>query len=425
MSYLLANITGTFLLLLPWATVKPGSATLLEAWFTATSALTVTGLIVVPTDTYWSLFGHTVILLLMQIGGLGLMVMATLVLTALGMKIQLGHRALIAQERNHFSISGVVKLVKNVVILTLIIELIGIIALAMLLPGIWDNGWLEGLFFTTFHAVSAFNGAGFDLTGESLAPYKDSSAIIFVFTVLILIGSLGFVVLQELFVSRKWKRLSLHSRLVLWVTSAIALVGSFFYYVTSIERGVDELPWVHQLVYSLFQAITRTAGFTTEPVTIWAESFILLMILMMFIGASPGSVGGGIKTTTFGTIILAVWAFVRGRKEVVLFEREIATESVLKAFIVVVTAALLVFVSTFFVMLVEGLPFKPVLFEVVSALATVGLSMGITAELSAFGQVIIGLLMLIGRVGVLSLITILAGREARKARYMKESILIG
>ncbi|QGG47130.1 potassium uptake protein, TrkH family [Heliorestis convoluta] len=425
MSYLLVNMVGTLLLLLPWSSAQPGRATLLEAWFTATSALTVTGLIVVPTDTYWSIWGHTVILFLMQIGGLGLMVIATLLLTALGMKIQLGHRALIAQERNHFSLTGVVKLVQSVLILTLLIELIGVIALALLLPGLWDNGWFEGFFFTLFHTVSAFNGAGFDLTGESLAPYKDYSAVVFVFTALILIGSLGFVVLQELFVMRNWRRLSLHSRLVLWVTAAIALVGAFLYLITAYSRGLEEFSWTHQMIYSLFQSITRTAGFTTEPVTFWADPYILLMILMMFIGASPGSVGGGIKTTTFGTIILAVWAFVRGRKEVVIFEREIAADSVMKAFTVAVTAALLVFISTLLLMLIEGLPFKPVLFEVVSALATVGLSMGITADLSPFGQVVIGLLMLVGRIGVLSLITILAGKEIRRVRYMKESILIG
>lgn len=418
-------LAGTLLLMLPWASTGPGSVSFLEAWFTATSALTVTGLVVVNTSAHWTVFGQGVILALMQIGGLGLMVLATVFLSLLGLKIQLGHRVLVAEDRNYFNLAGILRLVRNIVLLSLALEGIGAAFMALLIPNLWDRGLGHGIFFVVFHAVSAFNGAGFDLTGESLAPYRFHPGVNLVFMVMIFLGSLGYVVLYELLPARRQRRLSLHSRLVLWVTAAITLAGSSFYFLSEYSRSLATLSLGHKIVESLFQAVTRTAGFTTVPVPIWNEPFIFLMLLMMFIGASPGSVGGGIKTTTFGTIVLAVIAIARGHKEVVVFEREIASESVARAFTVTVFAFILISLCTLILMVVEGLPFLPVLFEVVSAFATVGLSMGITHELSAFGQVLIGLLMFVGRVGVLSLVLLLADKEYRRLRYMKEDILIG
>lgn len=424
--YAILNFLGTILLWLPISASGEGKTSLLDAWFTATSALTVTGLTVVSTVEHWSHFGQAVILLLMQVGGLGIMVIATLAFTALGLKIQLGHRMLIAQDRNYFSISGVIRLVKNVVLLTLALELMGALLMGYFMPAeIWQQGWQKGLFFSVFHAVSAFNGAGFDLTGQSLEPFNSNIGLNLVVMTLILLGSLGYVVLQELFLVRRWQRLSLHTRMVLWVTGGITVFGSLFYYLSEYSRTLAGLGYGEKFTVSLFQAVTRTAGFTTVPIASWQEPFIFLMILMMFIGASPGSVGGGIKTTTFGTVILAVLAIVRGKKEVVVFERELAPDSVAKAFTVVVMVALLAACATLALMVIEGLPFMTVLFEVISAMATVGLSLGITGELSPAGQVIIGLLMFIGRIGVLSLVMVLAGEDRRRMRYMKEDILIG
>lgn len=424
-SYATVNLIGTLLLWLPWSAAQPGSTTFLQAWFTATSALTVTGLTVVTTAEHWSFFGQAIILILMQIGGLGLMVLTTMFFVLLGLKIQLGQRVLVAQDRNHFSFSGVLKLVRSIVFLTLTIEGIGALFMAWLMPGIWENGTIKGIFFVLFHAVSAFNGAGFDLTGESLNIYREQLGLNLVFMVMILIGSLGYVVLQELFLQRRWRRLSLHSRLVLWVTGIITLCGGMFYYLTEFNRSLAALPMEQKVVESFFQSVTRTAGFTTVPVLGWNEAFIFLMVMMMFVGASPGSVGGGIKTTTVGTIILAVWAIARGKKDVVIFERELSSESVSKAFTVAVIGMILVSTSTLVLMLSEGLPFMPVLFEVVSAMATVGLSMGITGELSGFGQAVIIMLMFVGRIGVLSLVLLLASKEYKRIHYMKEEILIG
>lgn len=424
-SYAAVGLVGTFLLMLPWASTSEQPSTFLQAWFTATSALTVTGLTVVPTSTHWTVFGQTVILILMQIGGLGLMVLSTLFLVILGLKVQLGHRVLFAQDRNHFSFTGIIRLVRSVVFLTLAIEGFGALFMAFLIPGLWNEGFLPGAFFVVFHTVSAFNGAGFDLTGQSMEPFRHLPALNMVFIVLMLLGSLGYVVLQELLVQRQWQRPSLHSRLVLWVTGLITLFGSAFYFITEYNRSMAAFSMGNKVVESLFQTVTRTAGFTSVPIASWGEPFLFLMILMMFIGASPGSVGGGIKTTTIGTIVLAVWAIARGKKEVVIWEREIASESVNKAFTVTVIALIIVCVSTLLLMVIEDLPMKPVLFEVVSALATVGLSMGITPQLSPYGQILIILLMFVGRIGILSLVIFLAKQENRRVRYMKEDILIG
>jgi len=423
--YALVDLVGTLLLMLPIASTAPGSTNLMQAWFTATSALTVTGLTVVPTVSHWTTFGHVVIIVLMQVGGLGVMALVTITMTMLGLRIHLGQRMLITEDRNTYSMSGVIRLVRHIIFLTLVIQGVGAILLGFLFQDVWENGIFKGVLFLAFHAVSAFNGAGFDLTGQSLEPFRHYLGINLVMVVLMILGSLGFVVLQELFLVRNWRRLSLHSRMVLLVTGAIILVGSIFFLASEYNHLLEGAPLEDKIMISVFQTVTRTVGFATIPVTSWNEPFIFLMIIMMFIGASPGSVGGGIKTTTLGTVVLAVWSLVRGKKVVVFFEREIAPKSVIKAFSVVVMASMLVMVSTLLLMTVEGLPLMPVMFEVVSALSTVGLSMGITTQLSPFGLLLLGLLMFIGRIGIFTTVMILAGREKRHYHYMKENILIG
>jgi trk system potassium uptake protein TrkH len=423
--YALVDLVGTLLLMLPIASTVPETTDLMQAWFTATSALTVTGLTVVPTLSHWTTFGHVVIIVLMQVGGLGVMVLITIIMTMLGLRIHLGQRMLITEDRNTYSMSGVIRLVRHIIFLALVFQGIGAILMGFLFPNVWENGIIEGVLFLAFHAVSAFNGAGFDLTGQSMEPFRHYLGFNLVVVVLIFLGSLGFVVLQELFMIRNWHRLSLHSRMVLLVTGVIILVGSVFFLISEYNHLLEGAPLEDKIMTSVFQTVTRTAGFVTIPVTSWNEPFIFLMIIMMFIGASPGSVGGGIKTTTLGTVVLAVWSLVRGKKVVVFLEREIAPKSVTKAFAVVVMASMLVMVSTLLLMTVEDLPLMPVMFEVVSALSTVGLSMGITSQLSPFGLILLGLLMFIGRIGIFTTIMILAGREKRQSHYMKEEILIG
>lgn len=426
-SYGAVSLLGTFLLMLPWASTQPGTTSFLQAWFTSMSALTVTGLVVVNTGEHWTMFGQAVIMLLIQVGGLGLMVLTTIFLMIFGLRVHLGYKVLTAQDQNYYSFTKVNRLVISIIMLSLTIELVGSVLLLFAFPDLWNEGLVRGVFFAVFHAISAFNGAGIDISGVSLLPYKDVPGVNIIIMTLILLGSLGYVVLRELqgLLHQKRHRLSLHSRLVLLVTGAITLFGSSFYFFTEYNSTLAGLPLGLKIIESLFQTVTRTAGFTTVPVLNWNEPFQFLMIIMMFIGASPGSVGGGIKTTTFGIIVLAVGAMARGKKEVVIMKREISSDSVSKAFTVTIIALLLTTTGTLALMVVEKLPLMPVLFEVVSALATVGLSMGITEELSPFGMVLISIFMFIGRIGVLSIIIFLTKKETSRLRYVKEDILIG
>jgi len=414
------------LLMLPFASAQPGSTTLIQAWFTAISALTVTGLTVVNTGSHWSTFGQVVILLLIQVGGLGLMVLSSVFLILFGFRMNLGYRVLAAQEQDQTHFAGVAKLVRDIVILVLAIELCGFVLLYLAFPSSSAVSLGQRLFFALFHAVSSFNGAGLDISGASLIPFRDSTWINTIVITLIFLGSLGYLVLLELLgLVKKRRRLSLHTRLVLIVTISITLLGSCFYYLTEHSHALAGLPWSQQLVGSLFQTVTRTCGFVTVPVSDWSEPFQFFTIITMFIGASPGSVGGGIKTTTFAVIVLAAWALARGKREVVVMEREIDVESVNKAFTVTVLALVTVCVATLTLMIIENLPFLDVLFEVVSALATVGLTMGITAQLSPISAVFIGVLMFVGRIGVLSIVVLLGKTEADRIHYMKETIIIG
>ncbi len=419
------GLLGTLLLLLPWASTQPGSTSFIEAWVTSISALTVTGLTIVNTGNHWSLFGQAVILILIQVGGLGLIVLTTLLLIILGYRMNLGYRVLVSQEQRQFDFSGVGILFRNIVLLVLTIELLGALFLCLVWPNLWEQGIGQGLFTVFFHAVSAFNGAGFDITGHSLLPYREAIGVNLIIMSLVFLGSLGYVVLLELIgLMQHWHRLTLHSRLVLLVTGVITLVGSGFYLLTEYTAALAGQPWSQKIVESLFQSVTRTAGFVTVSVESWNEPFQFLMIIMMFIGASPGSVGGGIKTTTVGLIVLAGWSIARGQKNLIIGEREIDSESIARAFTVTVLALMLVCLSTLVIMLIENLPPMPVLFEVVSALATVGLSMGITAQMSPLGLAVLSLIMFIGRIGLMSLVFILDKPKEDHIRYLKETVFI-
>jgi trk system potassium uptake protein TrkH len=294
------GLLGTLLLLLPCASTQPGSISFVQAWVTSISALTVTGLTVVNTGNHWSLFGQTVILILIQIGGLGLIVLTTLLLVILGYRLNLGYRIMVSQEQRRFDFSGVRILFRNILLLVLAIELLGALFLCLVWPNLWEEGIGRGLFTALFHSVSGFNGAGFDITGHSLLPYREAIGINLIMMTLIFLGSLGYVVLLELIgLVRHRHRLTLHSRLVLVVTGVITLGGSCFYWLTEYTSSLAGLTWGQKIVESLFQCVTRTAGFVTVPVESWNEPFLFLMIIMMFIGASPGSVGGGIVFSSY------------------------------------------------------------------------------------------------------------------------------
>jgi len=425
---------GTVALVLPQASSSGTSVGLINALFTATSAVCVTGLVVVDTGTQWSALGQGAILLLIQAGGLGIMTFSTLFALLVGKRINLRERLLIQETLNQVSLSGLVRLTRYVLIVSFSIEAMG----AALLAARWSQDYALGraVYLGVFHAVSAFNNAGFDLFSTSLRGYVGDAVTNLVVMFLIVVGGIGFTILADLY---GWRRrggsgrrngLSLHSRVVLLVTGILIVVGAAAVYL--LERGNPEtlgsLGPGGALLAAAFQSITpRTAGFNTVPTVALRDATLFLLLIFMFIGGSPASTAGGIKTTTFFTLGARAWTLFRGRDEVELFERRLAPGTVERAFAVTAASAALVAASTMTLLVTEGAGFLPTLFEVTSAFGTVGLSVGLTSKLSAAGKLVVSLTMFAGRVGPLTIATLLAAGERRKTavRYPEDRIVIG
>jgi trk system potassium uptake protein TrkH len=419
-------LTGAFLLCLPFASATGRPADFLTALFTSTSAVCVTGLAVVDTGTYWSFWGQLIIMLLIQTGGLGIMTMATLLFLLLGKKIGLKERILIQESLNQENVAGVVRLVRAVLLFTFLTE--GFFALVLSVRWFFDYGWPYCLWLGIFHSVSAFNNCGFDLFGDfrSLTSYVGDPVVVFSVSALIILGGLGFSVVVNLFRWRK-QRLSLHSRLVLFITALLLGGGFFCFLFLEWSNTLQELTFSEKVLASWFQAVTpRTAGFSTVDIASLRPATQFFLIILMFIGASPGSTGGGIKTTTFGLLVLAVWSLARGAEETCVMHRRISAGQVYKAIAVALLAFFLVTVSVLVLNLTERADFLSNLFETVSAFGTVGLSMGLTPHLSAAGRILIIMTMFCGRLGPLTLAFALARRKKKfPVRYPEERILIG
>ncbi|MCP2605015.1 TrkH family potassium uptake protein [Candidatus Aminicenantes bacterium AH-873-B07] len=429
-SFLVTIFIGTFLLLLPISTNK-GNISFIDALFTATSATCVTGLIVVDTPNYFSLFGQIVILTLLQLGGLGIMTFTTLFLLARGKRISIRDRFRV-QEDFHHSPVDVKSLIRDIFIFTFTFEFIGTILLFIR----WNKNFPFGkaLYISLFHSISAFCNAGFSLFSDSLTQYKDEWLINLVFFFLIICGGLGFLVLREIknyffnFKRRKKIKISLHTKLVLIMTLTLILVGACFFFIMENNSALKALSWHGKIFASFFQVITpRTAGFNTIDLTTLNKATILFLIGLMFIGASPGSTGGGVKTTTVGVIFFFLKSKIIGRESVNLFYRTLPQEVITKAFTVVSLALGIIFLSSFALFIVESsVSFENALFEVFSAFGTVGLSLGTTSHLSNLGKVFIIITMYVGRIGPLTLLYAL-GREKAKGKfeYIEEKVMIG
>lgn len=422
---------GTILLNLPIATLSRQSAGLVDALFTATSAVCVTGLVVVDTGTYWSVFGQTVILILIQVGGLGFMSMATLGAFIVGRKITLKNRLVMQEALNQFTLSGIVRLVKYILMITLLIEGIGAMLLAWYFIPIY--GTVRGALYGIFHSVSSFCNAGFDLigNGQSFTPFVDSAYLSLVVITLIVIGGLGFTVLLDVAKVRRFRKLSLHSKLVLSITGILLLLGFVLFLVLEFGNPatLGPLSFPDKLVAALFQSVTpRTAGFNTIDTASLTDSSKLLTTILMFIGGSPGSTAGGIKTTTVGILVLSIAAVILGRDDTEIFRRRIHKETINRALTIFLSAIALVLFVTFILTISEkGQPFLDLFFEAVSAFGTVGLSTGVTSDLSIVGKLVISLTMFSGRVGPLTVIVALAHRNKKKAlvRYPEGKISVG
>ena len=427
LGYFIVISIGTFLLTLPQASTDPGSIGFLTALFTATSATCVTGLIVVNTSTAFTVFGQIVIMVLIQIGGLGIMTMSTLIALILGKKISLKERILIQEDLNQFKISGLLRLIQYVIALTLTIQGIGAVLLFFRLR--YDYSIIRSLYFSVFHAVSAFNNAGFDLFGTSLEGYFGDPIINLTVIALIVLGGLGFAVIVELLGWEGKKKFSLQTKLVLTVTGLLTVVSFVIIFV--LETGnintIADASIGEKIISSFFLSITpRTAGFNTIPTGALRSTTLFFIVIAMFIGASPGSTGGGIKTTTFGLIIVTAFNKIRNKKDIEFYERRVDYEIVFKALTIILLALGIVLLMTFILTITEDGQFLEILFEVVSAFGTVGLSTGITSELSSIGRVLIIITMFLGRVGPLTLALAL-GQKVRhgKYRYPQEKIMVG
>jgi trk system potassium uptake protein TrkH len=422
-------LLGAFLLTLPVATTDGMGLNFIDALFESTSAVCVTGLVVVDTGTVLTPFGQTVIILLIQIGGLGFMTVATLFAILLGKRIGLRERLLMQEALNQITIQGVVKLARYILVVTFAIEGIA----ALILTGAWlkDLGWPKAFYFGLFHAISAFCNAGFDLFGgyRSFTDYVENPLVNIVIMLLVTLGGIGFTVIAEVYRKRSFARFSLHAKLVLSISLFLVVGGALGIFILENDNAktLGGLSASGKLMAALFQSVTpRTAGYNTLDMPSLTTATQFLLIILMFIGASPGSTGGGIKTTTFGALLATAWGVISGKEETEIFKRRLSMVTVFKALTIAMAAALLVTIVTMALSITERADFIVVFFETVSAFGTVGLSLGITPHLTDFGKVLITITMFAGRVGPLTLAFALAQRSKKTLiRSPEEKILVG
>lgn len=424
--FALIILAGAVLLSLPLAAENGRATPFLTALFTATSATCVTGLVVVDTASYYSLFGEIVILVLIQLGGLGYMTIATLMAMAIGRRIGLRERLVLQEAQNLYTVGGVVRFTRNVVLITLAIEALG----AILLTVRWvpEFGLARGAYFGIFHSVSAFNNAGFDLMGSfrSLTGYVGDLTVNLVLMMLIIVGGLGFTVLHALTAPR---RLGLHAKIVLTTTVVLIVLGTGMLLLLEFSNTgtLGGLQGRDRALAALFQSVTpRTGGFNTIDMDKLRDPSLMLIIALMFIGASPGGTGGGIKTTTFVAPMAVILSMIRGRPDPELFRRRLPPVVIYKAVTIALVGVAFVVTAGTLLSYVEQKNFINALFEVVSGFGTVGLTTGLTPSLSAFGRIIIMISIFTGRVGLLTVAFALARRQQpANFRYPEERIYVG
>lgn len=430
-AFLLAILAGTILLVMPFATKAPGSIGLSNALFTATSAVCVTGLVIADTASTWSVFGQTVILILIQIGGLGIMTAASTFSLILGKNIGLKERLTIQESLNEFSLQGVVKLFRYIIIATFTIEGIGALLLATrFIP---KFGFFNGLAKSVFHSISAFCNAGFDIMGTTAAPFVSISGfnkdfiVVMTIGLLFVIGGLGFVVWKDIISVRKFKDFMLHTKVVVIMTSILIVGGTLLFFIFEFGNTMDGMGFFQRLYNSFFHAVTpRTAGFNTLPVDQMLPQSQFLTIILMFIGAAPGSTGGGIKITTFAIVLFTIIHYMKGTDEVNMLKRRVSPVVVRKSLTIFFVGLALVFTTTFVLLLSDAGSFVECIFESVSAFGTVGLSTGITPSLPLAGKIMITITMFVGRVSPLALALSLSQLAPKKPySYPEGKIAVG
>lgn len=425
-------LLGGLILSLPSASKDGISLPFIDALFTSASATCVTGLVVYDTYTQFSLFGQIIILCLIQIGGLGFMTAATFFLMMVRRKIGLTERDILTESVNAFHIGGIVRLIRRIIIGAAIFEGTGTILLAMRFCP--QMGLATGLYYALFHSVSAFCNAGFDLMGKfspytSLVPYQSDVLVNMTVMLLIVIGGLGFVVWDDIIEHRlRYSGYKLHTKLVLLSTAFLITGGALLFYLMEKENTLLGMNPLEQLLASLFQSITpRTAGFNTVDTGVLTEGGTLLSMLLMMIGASPGSTGGGIKTITVMVILLATISYIRDSDDMNIFHRRLENGILKRAYCTATIYIVLSILGVFLLTISQDLSIKDATFETLSAIGTVGLSTGITRELNTLSRMIIILLMYSGRIGSLTLAMAIMGRINKKKTFRnpEEKIIIG
>ncbi|MGD7043469.1 TrkH family potassium uptake protein [Jeotgalibacillus proteolyticus] len=428
--YFLAISLSFILLRLPGVHQNGEYISFVDSLFTAVSAVSVTGLTVINISETYTTFGFFMMILILQLGGIGIMSLGTFVWLLVGKRIGLRERQLIMVDHNQYNLSGVVKLIIEIIKILLLIEAAGALLLAVYFTQFYDSIG-EALLQGVFASVSATTNGGFDITGQSLLPYADDYFVQTVNILLIILGAIGFPVLIELkqFLSNKTGnfRFSLFTKLTTITYSILLVLGTVLIFLLEFNQRFEGISWHKAFFYSLFQsASTRSGGLVTIDVSTFTEATQILLSLLMFIGASPSSVGGGIRTTTLAIAILFLIHFSRGNNQIQVFGREVHLIDVYRSYAVIILASFMAITSVLLIMVFDAHDFISVVFEVTSAFGTSGMSMGITPDLSTPSKFIIMVLMFIGRVGLISFLFMIGGNNKKaKYHYPKERVIIG
>ena len=420
-------LLGTVLLMLPFSSAEKVITPFHEALFTATSAVCVTGLVVKDTGSYWSLAGQTIILALIQIGGLGVVTVAASVSLLSGKKISLMQRSTMQDAISAPKVGGIVRLTRFILRGTFLIEAAGTV---LLLPVFMGDYGKKGIWMSVFHSISAFCNAGFDILGTdssmfpSLTGYSGNILINLVIMLLIITGGIGFLTWDDIYTNKlNFKRYRMQSKIILMTTACLILFPTVFFYICDLTK----LPMEKRLLAAAFQSVTtRTAGFNTINISEMSEASKAVVILLMLIGGSPGSTAGGMKTTTFSVLILNAIATFRSQENAGAFGRRLEYHVIKNAATIAMLYFALFFGGGIAISVYEGLPLLDCLYEAASAVGTVGLTLGITPELHVFSQVVLIILMYLGRVGGLTLIyAVFSGRNKGNAKLPLEKITVG
>lgn len=430
--FFLLIMAGTLLLMLPISSKSRQGMDFLGALFTATSASCVTGLVVADTYQNWTTFGQVVILCLIQVGGLGFLTLGAFISVLLKKRIGLHQREQLHESVNTLEIAGVVRLVKKIVVGTLVIEFSGAVLLAFrFIPRF---GMARGIYFSVFHAISAFCNGGFDLMGvneeySSLVAFEGDVVVNLVIVTLILVGGIGFIVWDDV-IRNKWhfRKYLLHSKIVLATTLILTIVGTILFLFTENQASFAGMSPLEKLLGALFSSVTpRTAGFNTVDTAALSNAGKIITIVMMFIGGSPGSTAGGVKTTSIVVLLFYAGAMVLNREDINLFGRRLTEDVVKKANAVVIINFSLAIIAAVIIMILQPLlNFEDVIFEVLSAIGTVGMTTGVTRSMCAVSRIVLIVLMYCGRLGSLSFALIFAQKKtSASVRQPQEKIIVG